>query len=76
MRVQSSWVFDGMHFLVSFLLFIMFSATGTMNLQANLTPGEIIEQVLHASRVTTLRGLVFMGIALDFFNLRNGRTAG
>jgi adenine C2-methylase RlmN of 23S rRNA A2503 and tRNA A37 len=54
----------------------MFSATGTMNLQANLTPGEIIEQVLHASRVTTLRGLVFMGIALDFFNLRNGRTAG
>jgi adenine C2-methylase RlmN of 23S rRNA A2503 and tRNA A37 len=39
-----------------------FCATGTMNLQANLTSGEIIEQVLHASRVTSLRGLVFMGM--------------
>ena len=41
-----------------------------MNLQANLTPGEIIEQVLHASRVTTLRGMVFMGMGepLDNYN--------
>ena len=39
-----------------------FCATGTMGLLANLTSGEILEQLYHANRVTKIRGVVFMGM--------------
>eukprot|EP00854_Cymbomonas_tetramitiformis_P001040 gene1039-1571_t len=39
-----------------------FCATGTMGLQANLTAGEIIEQVWHARQYCTPRNVVFMGM--------------
>lgn len=38
-----------------------FCATGTMGLKGDLTAGEILEQVLHASRVAPIRNVVFMG---------------
>lgn len=38
-----------------------FCATGTMGLKGDLTAGEILEQVLHASRVSPIRNVVFMG---------------
>lgn len=37
-----------------------FCATGTMGFKGNLTPGEIVEQLVHASRVTSIRNVVFM----------------
>lgn len=40
-----------------------FCATGTMGLQADLTAGEIIEQLVHARlRATAPRNIVFMGM--------------
>ncbi|CAM9704261.1 unnamed protein product [Ectocarpus sp. 4 AP-2014] len=39
-----------------------FCATGTMGLKGDLTAGEILEQVLHASRVSPIRNVVFMGM--------------
>ncbi|KAI8810124.1 hypothetical protein BJ742DRAFT_802237 [Cladochytrium replicatum] len=39
-----------------------FCATGTMGLQANLTAGEIIEQLVHANAVERIRNVVFMGM--------------
>lgn len=39
-----------------------FCATGTMGLKGNLTSGEIIEQLVHASRTTPIRNVVFMGM--------------
>jgi hypothetical protein len=39
-----------------------FCATGTMGLVANLTAGEIVEQIFHASRRYPVRNVVFMGM--------------
>jgi adenine C2-methylase RlmN of 23S rRNA A2503 and tRNA A37 len=39
-----------------------FCATGTMGLVANLTAGEILEQLVHASRIEKIRNVVFMGM--------------
>eukprot|EP00903_Cladosiphon_okamuranus_P010766 g10172.t1 len=39
-----------------------FCATGTMGLKGDLSAGEILEQVLHASRVSPIRNVVFMGM--------------
>jgi hypothetical protein len=39
-----------------------FCATGTMGLIAELTPGEIVEQLVHARAVKTVRNVVFMGM--------------
>eukprot|EP00955_Chlamydomonas_euryale_P104015 365535-Chlamydomonas_euryale.AAC.51 len=38
------------------------SAAGTMGLKANLTCGEILEQLVHARRETRIRNIVFMGM--------------
>ncbi|CAM9801158.1 unnamed protein product [Chrysoparadoxa australica] len=38
-----------------------FCATGTLGLQGNLWTGEILEQVLHATRLVPIRNVVFMG---------------
>lgn len=37
-----------------------FCATGTMGLTADLTAGEIVEQLVHARRVAQIRNIVFM----------------
>ncbi|PIN07562.1 23S rRNA (adenine(2503)-C(2))-methyltransferase [Handroanthus impetiginosus] len=39
-----------------------FCATGTMGFKNNLSSGEILEQLVHASRITTIRNVVFMGM--------------
>lgn len=39
-----------------------FCATGTMNLLANLTAGEILEQLYHANKIEQIRNVVFMGM--------------
>ncbi|EFJ11884.1 hypothetical protein SELMODRAFT_182858 [Selaginella moellendorffii] len=39
-----------------------FCATGTMGFVANLTAGEIVEQYVHASRMSPIRNIVFMGM--------------
>ena len=38
-----------------------FCATGTMGLKGNLNAAEIVEQLIHATRVTRIRNVVFMG---------------
>jgi len=37
-----------------------FCATGTMGFKSNLTSGEIVEQLVHASRIADIRNIVFM----------------
>ena len=37
-----------------------FCATGTMGIKGDLTAGEIVEQLVHAQRVTPIRNVVFM----------------
>jgi adenine C2-methylase RlmN of 23S rRNA A2503 and tRNA A37 len=37
-----------------------FCATGTMGLLANLTAGEILEQLYHANQIEQIRNVVFM----------------
>lgn len=37
-----------------------FCATGTMGLKGNLSAGEIVEQLVHASQVAPIRNIVFM----------------
>ena len=37
-----------------------FCATGTMGIKGDLTAGEILEQLVHAHRVTPIRNVVFM----------------
>lgn len=37
-----------------------FCATGTMGMKGDLTAGEIIEQLVHAQKVTPIRNVVFM----------------
>ena len=39
-----------------------FCATGTMGIIGDLTAAEIIEQLIHASRVAPIRNVVFMGM--------------
>lgn len=39
-----------------------FCATGTMGFKSNLTSGEIVEQLVHASRFSQIRNIVFMGM--------------
>ncbi|XP_022148839.1 uncharacterized protein LOC111017398 [Momordica charantia] len=39
-----------------------FCATGTMGFKSNLTSGEIVEQLVHASRLSQIRNVVFMGM--------------
>ena len=43
-----------------------FCATGTMGFKSNLTSGEIVEQLVHASRISPIRNVVFMVSALYF----------
>lgn len=37
-----------------------FCATGSMGIKGDLTAGEIVEQLVHAQRVTPVRNVVFM----------------
>lgn len=37
-----------------------FCATGTMGIKGDLSAGEILEQLVHAQRVTPIRNVVFM----------------
>lgn len=37
-----------------------FCATGTMGLVGNVSAGEIVEQLVHATRITPIRNVVFM----------------
>ncbi|KAI7730395.1 hypothetical protein M8C21_025340 [Ambrosia artemisiifolia] len=39
-----------------------FCATGTMGFKSNLSTGEIVEQLVHASRLSPIRNIVFMGM--------------
>ncbi|XP_010556013.1 PREDICTED: uncharacterized protein LOC104825385 [Tarenaya hassleriana] len=39
-----------------------FCATGTMGFKNHLTSGEILEQLVHASRLSDIRNVVFMGM--------------
>lgn len=41
-----------------------FCATGTMGFKNNLTTGEIVEQLVHASRLSPIRNIVFMVITV------------
>ena len=52
-----------------------FCATGTMGLTADLTAGEIIEQLVHAVRVTPIRNIVFMGMGEPLNNYAAVKTA-
>lgn len=48
-----------------------FCATGKMGIKGNLTQGEILEQLHHASRITEIRNVVFMGMGEPLNNYRN-----
>eukprot|EP00210_Caulerpa_lentillifera_P002048 g1963.t1 len=48
---------------------------GTMGLQANLTSGEIIEQLLIASQFSEIRNVVFMGMGEPLDNYENVKEA-
>ncbi|KAK4744619.1 hypothetical protein SAY87_010931 [Trapa incisa] len=39
-----------------------FCATGSMGFKSNLSSGEIVEQLVHASRISLIRNVVFMGM--------------
>ncbi|XP_021892394.1 uncharacterized protein LOC110810499 isoform X2 [Carica papaya] len=39
-----------------------FCATGSMGFKNNLSSGEIVEQLVHASRLSNIRNVVFMGM--------------
>ncbi|KAI8925386.1 hypothetical protein BC831DRAFT_461363, partial [Entophlyctis helioformis] len=52
-----------------------FCATGTMGLLANLTAGEIIEQLVHANTVEHIRNVVFMGMGEPLDNYQAVLTA-
>lgn len=52
-----------------------FCATGTMGLTADLTAGEIIEQLVHASAVARIRNIVFMGMGEPLNNYEAVRSA-
>lgn len=42
-----------------------FCATGSMGFRGNLSSGEIIEQLVHASRLSEIRNIVFMVITVS-----------
>nr|XP_024393400.1 uncharacterized protein LOC112290851 isoform X2 [Physcomitrium patens]XP_024393401.1 uncharacterized protein LOC112290851 isoform X2 [Physcomitrium patens] len=48
-----------------------FCATGTMGLKGNLSAGEIVEQLVHASQVTPIRNIVFMGMGEPLNNYKS-----
>lgn len=48
-----------------------FCATGTMGFKSNLSTGEIVEQLVLASRVSPIRNVVFMVTTCFFFVLLN-----
>ena len=52
-----------------------FCATGTMGIIGDLTAGEIIEQLVHASTVTRIRNVVFMGMGEPLNNYENVKQA-
>ncbi|CAL5227047.1 g9945 [Coccomyxa viridis] len=52
-----------------------FCATGTMGLKGDLTAGEIVEQLVHAQRVTTIKNVVYMGMGEPLNNYEQVRTA-
>ncbi|XP_021724859.1 uncharacterized protein LOC110692167 [Chenopodium quinoa] len=39
-----------------------FCATGSMGFKSNLSTGEIVEQLVHASHISNIRNIVFMGM--------------
>lgn len=39
-----------------------FCATGSMGFKSNLSAGEIVEQLVHASHISSIRNVVFMGM--------------
>lgn len=43
-----------------------FCATGSMGFKSNLSSGEILEQLVHASRIVAIRNVVFM-VSFFFF---------
>lgn len=45
---------------VLFCAVLLLVLSGTMGLKGHLTCGEIIEQLVHAVRVTPIRNIVFM----------------
>lgn len=47
-----------------------FCATGTMGLKGNLSAGEIVEQLVHASQVAPIRNIVFMGMGEPLNNYK------
>ena len=46
-----------------------FCATGAMSFGRNLTPSEILDQVLHFRRIEPVNHLVFMGMGEPFLNV-------
>ena len=52
-----------------------FCATGTMGLLANLTAGEIIEQLYYANQIEKVKNVVFMGMGEPLDNFDNVSTA-
>ncbi|KFM24282.1 Dual-specificity RNA methyltransferase RlmN 1 [Auxenochlorella protothecoides] len=52
-----------------------FCATGTMGLSADLTAGEIVEQLVHARRQHPIRNVVFMGMGEPLNNYVAVRAA-
>lgn len=45
-----------------------FCATGTMGFKSNLSSGEIVEQLVHASSFAQIRNVVFMVIPFCYRN--------
>ncbi|KAL4857551.1 putative dual-specificity RNA methyltransferase RlmN 2 [Chlorella vulgaris] len=52
-----------------------FCATGTMGFTADLTAGEIVEQLVHARGVSSIRNVVFMGMGEPLNNYEAVRSA-
>eukprot|EP00920_Eleutheroschizon_duboscqi_P019880 GHVT01047642.1.p1 GENE.GHVT01047642.1~~GHVT01047642.1.p1 ORF type:complete len:393 (-),score=18.62 GHVT01047642.1:534-1712(-) len=52
-----------------------FCATGTMGLLTNLTGGEILEQLYHASKIENIRNVVFMGMGEPLDNYQEVLSA-
>lgn len=52
-----------------------FCATGTMGIIGDLTSGEIIEQLIHASQIAKVRNVVFMGMGEPLNNYENVKLA-
>lgn len=48
-----------------------FCATGSMGFKSNLSAGEIVEQLVHASRISQIRNVVFMGMGEPLNNYKS-----